>query len=288
MAEGGILIMQPDSFLAIKLFYHESLLKKMFFKRNINEIFDASFRIDELLDNLDIEQGSTLFLHVGLRKLKQKANKECGQIADQIINTLSKRYKPCSIIVPAFTPSYRTTGLFSINHSKSEAGAFSELFRQKANYRTPDPIHSVSIITEDINKFKNLDYGNTFSKNGIFEYLRNLNSYILNISTNDFVSFQLHYIEEIHQVPYKSRTNNVFSGCIFDYRDSPILRTQVNHAYKVSTAFNRDKIAGYLKAEGVLKEKCYKNIEISCIKIHALHEALEKKLTKNKNFLVTF
>jgi len=250
--------------------------------------YDQEFNISKLFEKVNINNNSLLFLHVGLKKIKQKTNKEYSILENEITNIIKKKYNPHSILVPAFTFSFIQTGIYSVNYSRSEVGIFSELFRKKANYRTQNAIHSVSIISKNISNYEKINYKNTFSSDGLYSYLVKDNSYIINISTHHFIATHTHYIEELYNVPYKDRTNNKFKGIIFDKYDNPIKWEQIHQAYNSKVQFNIKKRTDVLIKANVLKEFTYRGIKISIIKVCDLVEVLGRYLKKDKYFLVDF
>jgi len=268
-------------------FYYYNRLKSRFLKEK-GACYDSEFNISKLFEKVNINNNSLLFLHVGLKKIKQKTNKEYSILENEITNIIKKKYNPHSILVPTFTLSFIQTGIYSVNYSRSEVGIFSELFRKKANYRTQNAIHSVSIISKNISNYEKINYKNTFSSDGLYGYLVKDNSYIINISTSHFVATHLHYIEEMYKVPYKNRINNIYKGVIFDKYNNPIKWEQTHHAYNEKVQFNRKKIVNVLKKANVLKEFTYRGIKISVIKVCDLIEVLGKYLKKDKYFLVSF
>lgn len=149
-------------------------------------------------------------------------------------------------MVPTFTLSFKQTGIYSVNYSRSEVGIFSELFRERANYRTQNAIHSVSIISKDISIYEKMNYKNTFSPDGLYGYLVKDNSYIVNISTNYFLATFKHYVEEMYNVPYENRKNNKYKGIVFDKYNNPVKWEQIHHAYNRKVQFNQKKITNVL------------------------------------------
>ena len=81
-------------------------------------------------------------------------------------------------VCPTYTPSFRITGTFSLNHTRAEYGYFNELSRIKANHRIPDPLHSVAIFGAPYKENLALIHS------VVVVYLTVMMMYILNIGTN--------------------------------------------------------------------------------------------------------
>jgi aminoglycoside 3-N-acetyltransferase len=279
--------------LSAKLFFYykklDNILKifKIDKDRKIHKIDNFDFK--KLLSGFNIEYGSNIFIHAGLKKINQVSGKSYNDIVDEIIYFLKKLYFPKSLIAPSFTPSFRKSGVYSKLYSRGEYGAFSEIFRQKSDYRTDDAIHSVSIISNDLEEFFNLNYNETFADDGFYASLIN-NSYVINISTQYFVSTYMHYLEETLKVPYKYHQIEKISykGVMYDENNLVKNIVQINHAYKFSTVFNRDKIEKILRKNNVIQYKNYQGIIVSCIKVFDLDRVLRKEIIKNPYFLVSF
>jgi aminoglycoside N3'-acetyltransferase len=266
----------------------QSKIRDRFLKKKQTVLnYDDEFNFDELLERFDIPLDSHIFIHAGLKNIKQISKLEYKSIVESLIQSIQKIYKPSAIIAPAFTPSFRKCGVYSKLYSKGEYGVFSEIFRGIADYRTDDAIHSVSIISQDIEKFKNLNYDDSFSTDGFFGSFHK-NTYIINISTEHFVSTYMHYVEELMKVPYKDKSKAVYKGVIYDENNIVSSKIQTNHYYKFSTMINRTKVKSLFLKNQYISYYRYKNIEVSCIKVEDLVRILTQSIEKNPYYLVTF
>jgi len=271
-----------------KLFYLTNKVENRFFKKRFYKFeFDKTFNIKYFLDGFDIPINSHIFIHAGLKNIKQLSGLEYKSIVDNIIKFLKEIYQPNAIIAPTFTPSFRKSGVYSKLYSKAEYGIFSELFRQVADYRSDDAIHSVGIVSDDIEKFKNLNYHDTFASDGFFGSFHK-KTYILNINTEHFVSTYMHYVEELMNVPYKDKNRAIYKGVMYDENNEIIRIEQTNHFYKYSSSINRKKINNLLLDNNLIKYKFYKGISISCINVFELIEVLKKEIEKNPYYMVVF
>lgn len=255
--------------------------KQKFYKKNDN------FNYEEFVSGFDIPQNSQIFIHAGLKSINLITNDKYDIIVSNLIEALKKVYQPTAIFTPSFTPSFRKTGVYSKNYSKGEFGAFSELPRHLANMRTDDAIHGVAIITENIDEFKHYNYHNTFGQDGFYASLIE-NTYILNITTNYFVSTYMHYIEEDLKVPYKKSGGLISQGIMYDENDKIVKIVQNNHHYLDKCEINREKVKNLLEKNGILKWNEYLGLKNSCISVKELDKTLRNKMIKDSYFLVTF
>ncbi|WP_253737433.1 AAC(3) family N-acetyltransferase [Halohasta salina] len=138
-----------------------------------------------------------VFVHIGLSDVKTALG---GDPYEAIVDRLDRAFE--SVLVPGFTKSFRETRRFDVDDTPPELGAFSGLFFEDADYRTPDPLHS--ILVGGPYRFADCTFRDTFSPAGCYGRLSDDNVLCLNIGTPWLISTQLHYIERICDVPYAS------------------------------------------------------------------------------------
>jgi len=148
---------------------------------------------DAVLDQYAHED--IVFVHIGLSDIKTALKRNPY---DSILAKLDRHFE--SILAPGFTKSFRETGEFDVDETAPELGAFSSLFFEDADYRTPDPLHS--ILVDGSYRFDGCAFRDTFSPDGCYGQLSADNVLCLNIGTPWLVSTQLHYIERVCEVPY--------------------------------------------------------------------------------------
>jgi len=154
---------------------------------------------DETLLETIIEgyDDDVVFVHVGLSDVNAALG---GNPYEAVVDRLDQAFE--SVLVPGFTKSFRETRRFDVDETAPELGAFSGLFFEEADYRTPDPLHS--ILVRGPYRFPDCTFRDTFSPAGCYGQLSADNVLYLNIGTPWLVSTQLHYIERICNVPYAS------------------------------------------------------------------------------------
>jgi len=152
---------------------------------------------DALLETVLAQYPDTevAFVHIGLSDIKTALQRNPY---DAIIEKLDAEFE--SVLAPGFTRSFRETGVFDIEETSPELGAFSSLFFEDATYRTPDPLHS--ILVDGDYRFDGCGFRDTFSPDGPYGQLSADNVLYLNIGTPWLISTQLHYVERVCDVPY--------------------------------------------------------------------------------------
>ena len=282
-----VILYEKERLLQLIDSHFDIIQNRSIFREFEQNFFDKNFLMEVLLSDLNIEQNSLIFIHAGLKKLHYKTKFSYLKLTEQIIKILNNSYKPNAIICPSFTPSFIKTGIFSVNYSKSEVGIFSELFRKKAGYRTEDALHSVSIVSNNLEKFKELNYDDTFGEDGLYAFLKNNKTYILNISTHNLIATQLHYIEQKLSLPYKVEGIK-YKGIIYDSNDNIKNKNQINHKNKTGELIDKNKVLKYLIKSEKIHIKEYKDILISSIKCNDLFNVLSPKLKREPYFLVSY
>jgi len=137
-----------------------------------------------------------VYLHVGLSDIKTAFETNPYEF---ILEQLDRRFG--SLVVPGFTKSFRETGVFNVEESEPELGAFSHLFFENdSDYRTPDPLHSLQVKGEY--RFDGCDFRDTFGSEGCYAQLEADDVLCLNVGTPWLVSTQLHYLEQELDLPY--------------------------------------------------------------------------------------
>ena len=265
----------------------ERKINKLVIRKKTNSIkFNKNFSYYSYLKDLNIPAESNIFIHAGLRNIKKSSGDEYHSIVSKLIIEINNIYSPSAIIAPAFTPSFRASGIYSKKHSKAEYGAFSELFRGISIYRTNDAIHGCSIISDNYAEFDKYDYNHTFGENGIYKNLID-NTYIINISTNHFVATYLHYIESYMKCPYKNH-NACWNGVLLNEYNEAIEKSQHNHAYLYDCEINRKKLIKALinKKEIVIKK--YSQLTVSAISVKKLYSIVRSEIENNPYYLISF
>lgn len=231
---------------------------------------------DSVLEQYD--QEPVAFVHIGLSDIKTAFG------ADPYETILTKlRSTFDSILTPGFTKSFRNTGVFDLEESTPELGAFSRLFFEDAAFRTPDPLHSV--LGEGPYRFEECTFRDTFSTEGCYGQLSEDNVLCLNIGTPWLVSTQLHYIERLCDVPY-AETVEIDGELRADGTTTRI--TQRNYDKNNYLYFwNRLKLRNAMVAEGVLDHYSLDGLNVMAVRAGDLQEFLVPRIEANPYYLVS-
>lgn len=245
------------------------------------------FKYIEIFNGLNVPQNSDIFIHVGLKHLKSLSGDDYDEVLSQLLSAIEQRFRPSAIIVPIFTPSFRSTGVYSNNYSRGEYGLLSKIVRPYVDHRTGDAIHSVGIISENLDRFKTFDYRDTFSDRGFYASLTT-KTYILNISTEWFVSTYMHYLEEKLGAPYKLKGGSRSAGVYYNEDDEVESILQVNHQYTEKVEINREKVAKLLEKNQALHWNSGSEVRVSSVSVRDLDRILSQSMKDNPYFLVSF
>lgn len=255
---------------------------------------EAGFTITNSKRNLETQLDSIIdfqndvFLHVGLRQLAETFAGTYNEIALNLINGIPERTSR-SLFVPAYTPSFREAGFFSQQHTLPAFGYFNRLALKYANFRTIDPVHSLSVVGTVPQWCRGTPtYFETFTETGHFSRLATDNCTLINIGTDELISTFLHLIETRIYSPYKCFDTDIFAGKVLLNNGKIQNITVKNHAYVRPTSFNRKKIERFLVKEDALKVTTIGNLKVFQCQTANLVEALTRKLIVDPTFMVTF
>lgn len=230
---------------------------------------------DAVLDQYSHED--VVFVHIGLSDIKTALQQNPY---DGVLDKLSGAFE--SILAPGFTKSFRETGEFDIVDTPPELGAFSSLFFEDADYRTPDPLHS--ILVDGGYRFDGCTFRDTFGPDGCYAQLSADNVRCLNIGTPWLVSTQLHYIERVCDVPYVE-TVPITGRLTADGTTRQI--TQQNYQKNNYLYFwNRVGLRDDMVSAGVLDHYSLNGLNIMGFRAGDMQSYLEKRIESDPYYLV--
>ena len=239
----------------------------------VGPVDDAVF--DEVLARYDSE---VVFVHVGLSDVKSAFRTDPYAF---LLERLRSHFS--SVLVPGFTKSFRTTGTFHEHESVPEVGAFSRLFFEDADYRTPDPLHSI-LVAGDY-RFDGCTFRDTFAPDGCFGQLDDDDVLYLNVGTPWLVSTQLHYVERLADVPYVERVT-VPGTAYFEADGEVDLVQRTYDKNKWLYFWNRRGIRNDLLEDGRLDHHQLNGLNVYAVGARALRTFLEARLAADPYYLV--
>lgn len=244
--------------------------------REVSHVTESEF--NQVLDQYADED--TVFIHIGLSDIKEAFDSNPYQF---IFNQLDDRFK--SILSPGFTPAFRSVdgSIYHKQYSLPKFGAFSRLFLEDCDYRTNDPTNS--ILIRGPYRFDNCNHFDTWSEDGCFNKLDRENILYLDVGTNWLRSSQIHYIENILDVPYV-RTQE-YEGMIC--RDDETWEKVIHrsHEYTIPVTWNRVKLRKDLESAGVLKTYNLNGLQVFATHARKLREVLTPRILADPYYLVT-
>ncbi len=172
--------------------------------------------IVELLKKINIFSGDTIFVHSRLFSFGKLVDLKTGEeLANIFIKALLEIIGPeGTLILPTFTFSFCKTGFFDSINTESEVGLLSKVFRKNKDVvRSKHPIYSVAVWGRDREYYLNASTTTCFGEDGIFGRIhRKGDVKIVFLGIPVYSLSQLHYLEELTQVPY--RYMKTFEGTV--------------------------------------------------------------------------
>lgn len=248
-----------------------ALFKKV--DRSTGPVDEAVF--DTVFDQY--AEAEEVFVHIGLSDIKAALQRNPYE---GILDKLDASFE--SVLTPGFTNSFRETREFDVETTAPELGAFASLFFEDADYRTPDPLHS--ILVDGAYRFDGCTFRDTFSPDGCYGQLSSDNVLLLNIGTPWLISTQLHYIERVCDVPYV-KTVNIEGELTVDGTTTPI--TQRNYTKNSYLYFwNRRGIRDEMVEAGVMDHYSLNGLNVMGVRAGEMEAFLADRIEDDPYYLV--
>ncbi len=166
-----------------------------------------------------VKEGGILLIHSSIRRTLMKLIRSGIKASPEIIlrSFLEAVGEQGTLLFPLFNFDFTTGKLFDIRHTKSNMGALTEAARNWPNaVRTGHPIYSFAAIGNKAGLFRGLCNFSGYGADSPFGILHQNDGQIgsLDLADQDSMTFY-HYVEEMHQVPY--RFHKEFSGPYIDF-----------------------------------------------------------------------
>lgn len=233
---------------------------------------------EELRSLLDDREEETVFVHAGLRAVKDAFVRNPYVYLRDVLDASFE-----SVLVPGFTPSFRSTGVYHKRYSRPEFGAFARCFLHDADYRTDDAIHS--ILVGGPYRFPDADHHHTFGPDGCYAAIQSDDVLIANVGTPWFVSTQHHFIEHRADVPYNH--TSIHRGTLYDEHEERESVVQRNYEYDLPARRNAGKIERRLRREGVMEVHDVGGCPVRFVGASDLHDVLRAAVDVDPFYLVT-
>jgi len=220
----------------------------------------------------------TVFVHAGLSAVNAAFP---GDPYAHLFDALTAEYE--NVLVPGFTPSFLSAGVYHRAYSRPEVGTFARLFRADADYRTADPVYSILVHGEY--RFEDCCHTRSFAPAGCFGKLDRENVLVVNVGTGGLRCSFIHYLEQRHGVPYITVSEH--DGVVY-HTDTEFERvTQSCPTDDIYRRFNRAKLERRLAEAGVLDAYDRNGLAVRFARARDLRQVLDDHVASDPYYLVT-
>ncbi len=232
------------------------------------------------LKSVGVKEGDTIFVHSDVSVFGKLATLDRNLLLSSIIDSIREVVgNDGTIIVPTFSYSFCKNEIYDPSKTKSTVGTLTEYFRkQKGIIRTTHPIFSVAIWGKNKQYFANINH-DSFDENSIFGKLHKTKGKILFLGAPFVSCTYLHYIEQMHGVPY--RYIKKFKGKI---KNKKIYKDEYTFFVRYldrGIIFDTRKLEKHLIKKEVMKETMLGNGRILMVESNDLFNEGMKLLDKD-------
>lgn len=217
---------------------------------------------------------------VGLKQVRNSIGVENPY--EYLRDLLEEKFE--TLIVPTYTPSVLTTGIFDVRTTPSETGSFSQQFLQQSGKRTMSPLKSFALLGPRENDIMSLQTFNDYSADGIFEYFYSNAITSINIGTVNPRFSTIHYCEYTADLPYLLKEKPKIR--VMDHEGNEALNEYFYLGYKQRLKFNRDKIEKHLMKAGSLEKLVINDLIVRIINERKAFDLMLGNLKRDPYYLV--
>lgn len=220
---------------------------------------------------------SVIFAHVGLSDINEALP---GNPYEQVLNTLEQNFD--SVLAPGFTDYFKTSRVYSKQHSRPKHGMFNWLFLDDANYRTDDACRSILVSGEY--DFEGREHHETFCPNGCFAQLSEDDVLVTSIGTPWLMCSFLHYLEWKNRVPYVAE--QTYDGILYD-GDNRRQIEQTTPYWDGFWRFNKLKLQRAWRAHDIIDEFDLNGLRVFFASLADIDDFVSQKIRSDPYYLVT-
>jgi len=156
------------------------------------------------LRDVGINEGDTVFVHSRVSAFGKLLTFDRTFLMRCLVDSVKDVVgSEGAIIMPTFTYSFDKSEPFDVNNTQSTVGVLTEFFRKQNDViRTEHPNHSIAVYGKRKDYFA-AESKNTFGKDSVFGKLHDNNGKIVFLGAPFQSCTFIHYIEQIHKVPYR-------------------------------------------------------------------------------------
>jgi len=165
------------------------------------------------LRDAGIKERDTVFVHSRVSAFGRLLTFDRNFLMQSLVDSLKEAVgNKGAIIMPTFSYSFDKNEPFDVDDTQSTVGALTEFFRkQDGVIRTAHPNHSIAVYGKRKDYFA-AESKDTFGKDSVFGKLHDNNGKIVFLGAPFQSCTFIHYIEQMHKVPYRRMRN--FKGKI--------------------------------------------------------------------------
>ncbi len=183
------------------------------YTHNDEKIYDTDFL--STLRSLGVHEGDTLYVHSDVMVFGRLVLSHKDKLIPALIDVFKKAVgAEGTLIFPTYSYSYCRKEPFDIENTPSTVGVLTNAFRKESDVvRSSHPLFSVAVWGKHAEDFlrPNKD---SFGPDSSFAIAQRLNAKILLLGVGFKACTFMHYVEQVHQVPY--RFNKTFYGTFID------------------------------------------------------------------------
>lgn len=203
------------------------------------------------LRDAGINDGDSVFVHSRVSAFGKLLTSDKNFLMQSLTDSIKDAVGSDGIIImPTFSYSFDKNEAFDIDNTQSTVGALTEFFRkQKGVIRTSHPNHSVAVYGKRREYFA-AESKDTFGKDSVFRKLYDDNGKIIFFGAPFQSCTFIHYIEQMHKVPYrymkKFRGKVIINGSEYD--------EEISFYSKYSVFFSSfSRLEKHLLEKGIMK-----------------------------------
>jgi len=243
--------------------------------------------VDELTTAINRFDPGPVLIHTDLLKVgiidkMKKRDEICHDYEQMIVDIFSK----CEFLIPTFNYDFCRDGIYDINNSTGQVGAFSAYIANRyPPQRTRTPIFNFCLFNN--HSFGQKEVKNPFDSDSAFGTLHSLGGTVAFLGAGFESNTFLHYVEESLKIGY--RYIKPFDGKIIydnkvipwkiDYRVRPLVENAVEYDWI--------RIQSDLVETGILKESPLGNSFILWYNTTKLYDFFTSKIKTDPFYLLT-
>jgi len=182
--------------------YTEKKAYEPLYEHEGRKIYSSHF-VKALRDS-NINNGDTVFVHSRVSAFGKLLASDKNFLMQSLIDSIKETVgRDGTIIMPTFSYSFDRNEAFDVDKTRSTVGALTDFFRkQEGVVRTSHPNHSIAAYGKRREYFA-AESKDTFGRDSIFGKLYDDNGKIIFFGAPFQSCTFIHYIEQMHKVPYR-------------------------------------------------------------------------------------